>query len=221
MKSKSLVLISGGMDSLLITALANERGDDLHALFFDYGQKTNRKERSSFDKICDHYEISFDKRKVLSLKELKAIGGSSLTDDNINVDVELENKEIPNSYVPFRNTIFLSFAASVAETMGVDNLIIGAVLEDAPGYPDCRPEYYHALNSLFTVASKSKKLKVETPIIDLKKSEILEKCFFLNAPLELSWSCYQSEMKPCMACDSCLLRKKAFNQINKQDPLLL
>ncbi len=220
MKSKSLILVSGGMDSLLITALAHERSDELYALFYDYGQKTSRKERSAFDKICDFYDIAFENRKVLDLKELKTIGGSSLTDEGIDVSVELDKDEIPKSYVPFRNTIFLSFAASVAEAMGVDNIIIGAVLEDAPGYPDCRPEYYESFNKLLRVAAKDQSLQVETPIIHLKKSEILRKCLELKAPLELSWSCYQSEEKPCMSCDSCLLRTKAFREINQEDPLI-
>ncbi len=219
-KHKTILLLSGGMDSLLITALAHQRGDDLYALFYDYGQKTNKKEKDCFDKICDHYKIDNNSRKVLNLDALKSIGGSSLTDSNIDVEVELDKKSIPNSYVPFRNTIFLSLATSYAETINANSIMIGAVLEDSLGYPDCRPEYYATYNNLIRVASTCDALKVETPIIRMTKSQILFKCVELKAPLELSWSCYQSETKPCNECDSCLLRAKAFSEIDMNDPLL-
>lgn len=218
-KHKTILLLSGGMDSLLITALAHDRGDDLYALFFDYGQKTNKKEKQCFNKICDHYKIGQESRTILELDALKKIGGSSLTDSDINVEVELEKKSIPNSYVPFRNTIFLSFATSYAETINGNSLMIGAVLEDALGYPDCRPEYYATYNNLIRVASTCDSLKVETPIIRMTKAQILNKCLELKAPLELSWSCYQSETTPCNECDSCLLRAKAFAEIEAIDPL--
>ncbi len=219
-KHKTILLLSGGMDSLLITALAHERGDDLYALFYDYGQKTTKKEKQCFDKICDHYKISKAKQMVLEINALKQIGGSSLTDSEIDVEVELEKKSIPNSYVPFRNTIFLSFATSYAETINANSIMIGAVLEDALGYPDCRPEYYATYNNLIRVASTCEALKVETPIVRMSKSQILSKCLELKAPLEFSWSCYQSEQSPCNECDSCLLRAKAFSEISEVDPLL-
>lgn len=205
------------MDSLLITAMAAKKFDELAAVFFNYGQKTLKKEKECFLKICDHYQIK--NRKVIDLEELGKIGGSSLTDANIEVGVELDKKEIPLSYVPFRNTIFLSYAVSWAEVFKAQSIYIGAVLEDATGYPDCRPEYYEAFNHLISKGA-SHQVKVEAPIVFLSKQQIIKQCLELQAPLEYTWSCYQSVDKPCMKCDSCLLRKKAFDELSLHDPLL-
>ena len=219
MSKKTVLLMSGGMDSLAITAMAHESGDELHALFFNYGQKTLKKELEAFEKCSAFYKISKEKQKIVDLSVLKSIGGSSLTDEDIDVSVELDKKEIPQTYVPFRNSIFLSVAVSYAEVIKADRILIGAVLEDAPGYPDCRPEYYDSFNELIKKGS-SYYVPIETPLILMKKSEILQKCLKLKAPLNLSWSCYQSIDRPCMRCDSCLLRQKAFETIGEDDPLL-
>lgn len=207
------------MDSLLILAQAYERGDEVYPLFFQYGQKTQSKEQECFDKICEHYKIPKERQLIIDLNVLRSIGGSSLTDASLPVGVELKSKEIPQSYVPFRNSIFLSCAVSWAEVLRADNIIIGAVLEDAPGYPDCRPEYYWAFQELIKRGAGHNKILIQTPIIRMSKEDILKSCFSLNAPIEYTWSCYKSIEVPCLQCDSCLLRKNAFTLVDKEDTL--
>ncbi len=207
------------MDSLLITALSLENGYEIYPLFIQYGQKTETRELKAFNDVCDHYKVPEDHRKVMDLRELGKIGGSSLTDVDIAVESELENRGIPKSYVPFRNSIFLAYAVSWGEVLGAEKIIIGAVVEDAPGYPDCRPEYYTAYNHLIRFGAKNK-IQIETPIIRMSKEMILQECDRLEAPIEKTWSCYQNEDKPCGTCDSCVLRAKAFASIGKADPLI-
>lgn len=221
-KHKSIILLSGGMDSLLITALSHYRGDDLFVLHFNYGQKTQTKELDCFHKISDYYQIKPQNKKIIDLTFLSQLGGSSLTDLKIDVTHTLDSDpsdQIPTSYVPFRNTIMLSMAIAWAEVIGADRIIIGAVFEDLTGYPDCRPKYYEVFNQLIKEGTKEGKIEIETPIIKMKKSEIIKKIMQLNAPTQLSWSCYQNEIKPCMVCDSCILRQKAFQEAGIADPL--
>ncbi len=222
-KKKSVVLISGGMDSLLITALAHQRGDQLAALHINYGQRTQEKERECFQLIANFYHIPTELRKEVDLSFLGQLGGSSLTDRQLQVgstvnDASLQD-QIPMTYVPFRNTIMLSVATAWAELLGFDNLIIGAVEDDSPGYPDCRPSYYRAFNEVIRQGSRGG-IAVETPIIDHNKIQIVEKCLQLAAPLEKSWSCYQREDVACGVCDSCQLRLRAFAQLGVDDPIL-
>ncbi len=218
-KPKAIVLMSGGMDSLLITALSLEAGYEIFPLFIQYGQKTEKRELKAFNDVCDHYKVPADHRKVMDLRELGKIGGSSLTDAGMAVESELGKGGIPNSYVPFRNSIFLAYAVSWAEVLGAEKIIIGAVVEDAPGYPDCRPEYYTAFNHLIRFGAKNI-IQIETPIIRMSKEQILNECERLEAPIGKTWSCYQNEDKPCGTCDSCKLRQNAFEAIGKSDPLL-
>lgn len=218
--SKSVVLLSGGLDSLVIMAIAHDRGDQLYPIFFQYGQKTETKELESFHKICDFYKIEKDFRKVIDLKSLGQLGGSSLTDKKISVTSELDGVGIPNSYVPFRNSIFLACAVSYAEVLKANNILIGAVLEDASGYPDCRPEYYTVFNELIAKGAKpNNNIQIQTPIINFTKEQIVENAISLNAPMEISWSCYQSSETPCWVCDSCKLREAGFEKLGKKDPL--
>ena len=151
---------------------------------------------------------------------LQTIGGSSLTDNNIEVsDFQGDSEVIPSSYVPFRNAHIVSTAVSWAEVINANTIYIGANYEDSPGYPDCRPEYYDSFNQLLKVGTKEGLIKIETPIIYLKKSDIIKKAMELKAPLALSWSCYSREDKACGICDSCALRLRAFKQLEIKDPI--
>ena len=217
---KTIVLVSGGMDSLVCAAEAAASGAELFFLHMNYGQKTSVKERWSFDKIADHYKVGQSNRKIIDMSFLKQIGGSSLTDDSIKVkDYAGDSKDIPSSYVPFRNSIILSLAVSWAEAVGAEKLIIGANYEDSPGYPDCRPAYYDAFNKVVELGSKDGKIKVETPVLRLRKSEIVARGKALKAPFELSWSCYASGDKACGLCDSCALRLRGFKENGMVDPI--
>lgn len=222
MKSDSLavVLVSGGMDSLVTAAIASEENKNLAFLHLNYGQKTQEKELDCFHKIANFYGVSSSHQKVIDVSFLKQIGGSSLTDDNISVkEYKGESTEIPDSYVPFRNTHIVAMAVSWAEVIGATRIYIGAVEEDSSGYPDCRPSYYKALNALIKEGTKDGSIKVITPVIDLKKSEIVKKAINLKAPIEYSWSCYNNNDEACGVCDSCALRLRGFQQAEVEDPI--
>lgn len=221
-KSNSLavVLVSGGMDSLAVLAIANENHQKLALLHLDYGQKTHNKEKDCFQKICDHYHIPIELRKIVNMDFLQQIGGSSLTDQKIQVSKYAgDSNEIPTSYVPFRNTHILATATSWAEVLGAQKIYIGANYEDSPGYPDCRPEYYEAFNTLIAKGTKNGNIKVETPIIMMTKKQIVELIHGKRAPVELTWSCYASEKLACGICDSCALRLRGFKQAGLVDPI--
>ncbi len=217
-KELAIVLVSGGMDSCVTVAIANEKYE-LALLHISYGQRTEERELKSFCAIADHYGVK--RRLTASIEYLKKIGGSSLTDDNISVsEANLESKEIPTSYVPFRNTHLLAIAVSWAEVTGAGKIFIGAVEEDSSGYPDCRKEYYQALNNLINVGTKpDTHIEVVTPLIDMKKNEIVSKGVELSAPLHLTWSCYKNTDKACGVCDSCALRIKGFKEAGIKDPI--
>ena len=220
MSGKAIVLLSGGMDSLVVMAHANEFHDEIITLHLTYGQNTAKKEKECFDRICDHYNVDEKHREVIDISFLSKIGGSSLTDTEIDVSTfEGDSDEIPSSYVPFRNTHILSMAVSLAEVKGADNIYIGANYEDSPGYPDCRPEYYEAFNELIKKGTKEGNITVHTPIILDKKEDIIKKAKLLNAPLELSWSCYKSNDLACGVCDSCALRLRGFKNAGYDDPI--
>ena len=185
----AIVLVSGGMDSCVTTAIAKNENSELALLHISYGQRTEQRERRAFNDIADFYGV--DNRLDISIEYLAKIGGSSLTDKNIQVsEANLESKEIPTSYVPFRNANMLSIATSWAEVLGANAIYIGAVAEDSSGYPDCRPEFYEAFEKTIDAGTKpDTKISIKTPIIHLLKSEIVRKGVELNAPLNLSWSC--------------------------------
>ncbi len=219
-KSKTAIcLVSGGMDSCVTAALAKQETDDIAFLHISYGQRTEKRERKAFNDIADFYNI--EKRLDVSIEYLARIGGSSLTDKNIEVtEADLESKEIPTSYVPFRNANMLSIATSWAEVLGAGRIYIGAVAEDSSGYPDCRPEFYAAFENAIEKGTKPEtKILIKTPIIHLTKAEIVRKGLALNAPLQLSWSCYRSEIRACGTCDSCALRLRGFAQAGLTDPI--
>ena len=215
----AIVLVSGGMDSCVTAAIAREENDEIAFLHISYGQRTERRERKAFNDIADFYGV--DNRLDISIEYLAQIGGSSLTDKNIQVsEANLESKEIPTSYVPFRNANMLAIATSWAEVIGANSIYIGAVSEDSSGYPDCRPEFYEAFEKTIDAGTKPEtKISIKTPIIHLLKSEIVRKGIELNAPLNLSWSCYRSETVACGTCDSCALRLRGFAQAGVKDPI--
>jgi len=212
------VLVSGGMDSCVTAALAAQRHEI--ALFHaSYGQRTERRERRAFDDIAGFYRVR--ERLVARLDHFRQIGGSALTDSCVPVpEANLARRDIPASYVPFRNAHFLAVGVSWAEAFGARQVFIGAVWEDSSGYPDCRPEYYRAFNELVRLGTRPEtRIEIVTPLIGLKKHEIVRRGIELGAPLHLTWSCYQSEEEACGTCDSCALRRRAFAQAGVEDPI--
>ena len=222
---KAIVLLSGGMDSAVTLAIARERHapESIAALHARYGQRTEAREHKAFEDIANFYGIR--ERLVVQLDHFRSIGGSALTDWSVGVpEGELgapaPNGNIPVTYVPFRNAHFLSVAVSWAEARGAEAGYIGAVAEDSSGYPDCRPEYYRAFQQLVRAGTRPEtRIEILTPVITLKKSEIIRRGIDLGAPLHLTWSCYQSEDAACGACDSCLLRLRAFAEAGVADPI--
>jgi 7-cyano-7-deazaguanine synthase len=217
--TRSIVLVSGGMDSCVTAASASSENDEVAFLHVSYGQLTEQRERKAFNDIADFYNV--ENRLDISIEHLARIGGSSLTDESLNVtEADLESKEIPSSYVPFRNANMLSIAVSWAEGIGANSIYIGAVAEDSSGYPDCRPEFYEAFQKVIDTGTKpDTHIEIRTPIIHLSKAEIVKKGIELNAPLHLTWSCYRSEDLACGTCDSCALRLRGFEQAGVQDPI--
>lgn len=215
----SVVLVSGGMDSCVTAAIAAREADELAMLHVSYGQRTEAREYQAFSDIADFYGVT--KRLTASLDYLTKIGGSSLTDQTIEVSrANLVSTEIPTSYVPFRNAHLLSIATSWAEVIGAQRIYIGAVAEDSSGYPDCRPEYYEAFNHLIAVGTKPEtQTEIFTPVITMRKSEIIQRGLALNAPLQVTWSCYKAEAQACGECDSCALRLRGFQEAGFRDPI--
>jgi 7-cyano-7-deazaguanine synthase len=215
----AICLVSGGMDSCVTAAIANEENDELAFLHVSYGQRTEKRERESFERIADHYRVR--SRLVVSLDQLAHIGGSSLTDTSIPVTTaNLAAQGIPSSYVPFRNAHLLSSAVSWAEVMKANRIYIGAVAEDSSGYPDCRPEFYEAFQQVVNVGTKPEtNIEIRTPVISMKKFEIVRRGIELSAPLNLTWSCYVESEVACGNCDSCALRLRAFREAGVKDPI--
>lgn len=207
------------MDSCVSAATAANENNELALLHISYGQLTEARERKAFIDIADHYGV--EKRLDVSIEYLAKIGGSSLTDKAMAVtDADLESKEIPTSYVPFRNANMLAIAVSWAEVIGATSIYIGAVAEDSSGYPDCRPEFYAAFQQTINTGTKpDTNIEMRTPIIHLTKAEIVKKGVELNAPLHLTWSCYRNEDLACGTCDSCALRLRGFEQAGIKDPI--
>ncbi|HUO25529.1 MAG TPA: 7-cyano-7-deazaguanine synthase QueC [Candidatus Aquilonibacter sp.] len=216
-KSRAVVLLSGGMDSCVCAALAARDGDAA-ALHVSYGQRTEERERDSFLAICDR--LSIRDKLIVRNEALRAIGGSALTDENIAVpDSHTTGQGIPVTYVPFRNAHFLSVAVSWAEVLGADRIYIGAVEQDSSGYPDCRPAYYEAFNEVIREGTKEGNIAIVTPLIGMRKSEIVRLGLELGAPFDLTWSCYSRQDRACGVCDSCVLRLRAFEVAGARDPV--
>jgi 7-cyano-7-deazaguanine synthase len=215
----AICLVSGGMDSCVTAAIARGENAELAFLHVSYGQRTEARERRAFLELADHFGVA--KRLAVSIEYLKAIGGSSLTDPGIPVtEANLTLREIPTSYVPFRNSHLLAIATSWAETIGAQRIYIGAVAEDSSGYPDCRPVFYEAFQRAIDAGTKPEtRVKIVTPVIHLRKAEIVRCGLELSAPLELTWSCYRAEEQACGRCDSCALRLRAFQEAAVADPI--
>jgi 7-cyano-7-deazaguanine synthase len=206
------------MDSCVTAAIA-ARDYEIAALHASYGQRTEARELRSFHALADHFGAV--ERMVVQLDYFSKIGGSSLTDTRLTVrDADLTSSGIPNTYVPFRNAHFLSIATSWAEVLGATKIFIGAVFEDSSGYPDCRPEYYDAMNAVIRAGTRPEtNINIETPLIYLKKSDIVKRGMELHAPLDLTWSCYRDSDAACGVCDSCALRLRAFQEAGMDDPI--
>ena len=216
---KTIILVSGGMDSCVTATAAKADGYNLSFLHMNYGQRTEKRELKAFHDIADYYMV--DERLVVDICHLSTIGGSCLTDKNIEIPgANLDNSDIPTSYVPFRNANMLSVAVSWAEVINAIAIFVGAVEEDSSGYPDCRRSFFDAFEKVIDIGTKPEtKIKIITPLITLTKKEIVEKGISLDSPLNLTWSCYKSEEIPCGECDSCALRARGFLQAGFKDPL--
>ena len=210
--------MSGGMDSCVTAAIA-ARDYDIAALHASYGQRTEARELQCFHALADHFGAV--NRMAVHLDYFSKIGGSSLTDSRMPVhEADLHSTDIPNTYVPFRNAHFLSIATSWAEVLGATKIFIGAVFEDSSGYPDCRPEYYDAMNAVIRAGTRPEtNITIETPLIYLKKSDIVKRGVELHAPLDRTWSCYRDSDTACGNCDSCALRLRAFREAGFDDPI--
>lgn len=218
MKPKAVVLASGGMDSCVSTAIAAQ-DHALAMLHLNYGQRTQARELRAFHDVADFYGA--DQRLVVTMEHLSKIGGSSLTDRDIPVsNVDLNTKDIPTSYVPFRNANMLSVAVSWAEVIGAAAIFVGAVEEDSSGYPDCGREFFDIFNSVIEVGTRpATHIKIVTPVIEMSKAEIILHGKSLGAPFHLTWSCYQREDVACGVCDSCALRLRGFQLAGMEDPI--
>jgi 7-cyano-7-deazaguanine synthase len=221
-KPRAVVLLSGGMDSCVTAAIARQT-HDLAVLHVSYAQRTERRERQAFDAIADFWGVS--DRVAARFEHFAQIGGSALTDSRVAVpeadsSAPVSAEGIPVTYVPFRNAHFLSVAVSWAEVIGASSIFVGAVAEDSSGYPDCRPEYYRVFEELARVGTRPEtQIEIVTPVIGMRKSEIVRRGLELGAPLGLTWSCYQYEDAACGACDSCRLRLRAFAEAGEADPI--
>jgi 7-cyano-7-deazaguanine synthase len=223
-RPRSIVSLSGGMDSCVTAAIAS-RDTDFFALHFSYGQRTEAREVAAARGIAP--ALGAKDFLHLRIDLFRKIGGSALTDAGIAVPDasaafrergEIE-PEIPVTYVPFRNAHFLSAAVSWAEVLGAERIYIGAVEQDSSGYPDCRPAYYQAFQQVIATGTRDGKIQIETPLIDKSKAEIVRLGLECNAPLDLTWSCYREEQAACGACESCVLRLKAFAAAGVPDPI--
>ena len=219
-KELAIVLLSGGMDSCVTTAIAAQTCE-LALMHVNYRQRTEARELKAFGDIADHFGVPAARRLIVDVDHLRRIGGSALTDTSIAVPpADLARRGVPLSYVPFRNANMLCVAVSWGEVIGATSIYVGAVEEDSSGYPDCRQVFYDAFNRLIKTGTKpDTRLEVLTPLIRMRKREIVARGMELGAPFHLSWSCYQAEEKACGRCDSCALRLRGFREAGYDDPI--
>ncbi|MDQ1340764.1 MAG: 7-cyano-7-deazaguanine synthase [Campylobacterota bacterium] len=216
---KAVCIVSGGMDSALAMYKAKQEGYEIIALHFDYGQKTEKKEKECFYKLVQNLNI--ENSLVIDLAFFAKIGGSALTDNSLNVPIDgIQEGVVPITYVPFRNGIFLSIAASLAEKEGAEAIYIGVVEEDSSGYPDCTQKYIQKQEEAINEGTKKEtNITIKTPLINLKKEDIVKESKKLGVPLEFTWSCYKNQDRACGVCDSCRLRLKGFEKAGLKDPI--
>jgi len=215
---KAVCIISGGMDSALSAKIAQKEGYEIIALHFNYGQRTEAKELACYRKIAE--DVKASQKYEIDLPFFEQIGASALTDRSIEVPTGGLEEGVPVTYVPFRNGIFLSIAASVAEKHGAQALFIGVVEEDSSGYPDCTESYIEQMEKAINLGTKEEThIEIKMPLVHLKKQQIVSKALALGVPLEKTWSCYQSEDDACGVCDSCRLRLQGFKEAGVLDPI--
>ena len=218
MRKKAVCIMSGGMDSTLSAYMMRDTGYEIIAVHFNYGQNTQAKELECFENISK--ELQVKEKYVLNLDFFKQLGASALTDKSIDIPTDGIEEGVPVTYVPFRNGIFLSMAAAIAEKEGATVLSIGVVEEDSSGYPDCREEYISAMQKAINLGTKDEtNIEIKMPLVHLKKSQIVQEALKRSVPLELTWSCYKNEGKACGVCDSCRLRLNGFVQAGVKDPI--
>lgn len=220
MGEKAVIVLSGGLDSTTCMGIAKEKGYDLYPMTFNYGQRHNR-EVEQAKKVADHYHAQ--DHKIVDINFFNQIGGSALTDDTIEVPEAVDEGDIPVTYVPARNMIFLSLASAYAEVIGAELIYIGVSSVDYSGYPDCRPEFIESMNQTVNLATKvgvsDKSMNIKTPLMHLTKAETIETGIKLNVPYSLTTSCYNGAEKACGQCDSCQLRIKGFKEAGIRDPI--
>lgn len=216
---RAVVLMSGGMDSATTAAIAKSLGYEVAALHVTYQQRTQERELKAFNELCDYFQ--FNQRLIVPIDFLKKIGGSSLTDNTVEIEKGvLGRKEIPSTYVPFRNGNLLAIATSWAEVLGASAIFIGAVEADSSGYPDCRQDFFYAYEKAINLGTKpTTNIQIQTPLINLTKRDIVRLGRNFAVPFELTWSCYKETEIACGECDSCLLRLRGFHEAGLVDPI--
>ena len=218
MNKKAICILSGGMDSTLSSYIAKNEGYEIIAVHFKYGQRTEKRELKAFRDICD--DLGILEKYEIDIPFFTQIGASALTDKNIDVPTEGVKPGVPITYVPFRNGIFLSITAAIAEKEGATAMYIGVVQEDSSGYPDCTDEFIQDITKAINQGTKEEtKIEIITPLVHLTKAQIVEEAIKLNVPLEHTWSCYKEENEACGVCDSCRLRLNGFKLANAVDPI--
>lgn len=218
MNKKAICILSGGMDSTLSSYIAKNEGYEIIAVHFNYGQRTEKRELKAFRDICD--DLGILEKYEIDIPFFTQIGASALTDKNIDVPTEGVKPGVPITYVPFRNGIFLSITAAIAEKEGATAMYIGVVQEDSSGYPDCTDEFIQDITKAINQGTKEEtKIEIITPLVHLTKAQIVEEAIKLNVPLEHTWSCYKEENEACGVCDSCRLRLNGFKLANAIDPI--
>jgi len=217
-RKKAICIMSGGMDSTLSAYMMRDAGYEIIAVHFNYEQNTQKKELECFEKITQALNVK--NKYLLNLDFFKQLGASALTDSSIDVPTGGIEEGVPVTYVPFRNGIFLSMAAAIAEKEGASVISIGVVEEDSSGYPDCREEYINAMQNAINLGTKEETIvEIKMPLVHLKKSQIVAEAINRNVPLELTWSCYKNEERACGVCDSCRLRLNGFKEAGIPDPI--
>jgi len=218
LNKKAVVILSGGMDSTLSSYIAKNDGYSLIAVHFNYGQRTQNKELKAFRNICK--KLNVVNKYEIDIPFFTQIGANALTDLSIDVPTSGLEAGVPITYVPFRNGIFLAIATAIAEKENAKAIYIGVVQEDSSGYPDCTNIFINSISKAINEGTKKDtKIEIITPLINLNKSQIVQKAMKLNVPLELTWSCYKEEYEACGICDSCRSRLNGFEKANKKDPI--
>ena len=215
---KAVCIMSGGMDSTLCAVMAKRAGYEVIALHFDYNQRTMKREKRAFDEICERLGVV--KKINLDVSFIAQIGGNSLTDKSLQIRKDGVSKDVPNTYVPFRNGVFISIAAALAEKEGAQAIYIGVVEEDSSGYPDCKESFIKSINEAINLGTSADfSCEIFMPLVNLSKADIVSKSLELGSPVELTWSCYESEDEACGLCDSCRLRLNGFKLANAVDKI--